>query len=124
MPVVTFTKDDIRSSHLVEKPDWYGYEIVKVNPKPAKSDGSTNYWITFRGLDGEMEGVLVTEMWNIKAPWSMVNLYRGTHGGNDPKAGEEFKLEDTLNIKLQAYTNRGDKFGTIANCLKDFRPLQ
>ena len=93
MPVVTFSKDDIKSSHLVDQPGWYEYEIKKVNPKPAKSDSaSTNYWVTFRGLSGEMEGVLVTEMWNSKASWAMVSLYRATHNGDDPVEGSTLKF--------------------------------
>ncbi len=124
MPVVTFTKEDVRSAHLIEEPAWVKYEIKKVNPKAAKSDGSTNYWVTFIGLEGEMEGVLVTELWNVKAPWSMVSLYRAVNNGQDPKEGDVLKFEELVNIKLEGYTSRGDKFGTNANCIKDYRPLQ
>lgn len=123
MPVVTFSAEDIASGHLVDEPGWFGYEIKKVTPKPAKSDGSTNYWVTFVGQTGEMNGVGVTEMWNAKASWSMVNLYRAINGGKDPKPGDGIDFEALVGIKLQAYTVRGDKFGTIANCLKDYRPL-
>lgn len=124
MPVITFTQDDIRSSHLVEKPDWYDYEIKKVSQKPAKTDGSVNNWVTFRGLSGEMEGVLVTEMWSSKAGWAMIGLYRGTHNGENPKAGDTLDFNDLVGIKLRAMTVRGDKFGAIGNCLKDYRPLE
>lgn len=124
MPVITFTQQDIKSSHIVEKPDWYEYEIKKVSSKPAKTDGSANYWVTFRGLNGEMEDVLVTEMWSSKAGFAMVPLYRGTHGGEDPKAGDSLDFNELVGIKLRAMTVRGDKFGSIGNCLKDFRPLE
>lgn len=124
MPVVTFTKEDIASSHLVENPGWFEYEIKKVSPKAAKSDpNSMNYWVTFKGLSGEMTGVQVTEMWNSKAGWAMVSLYRATHDGKDPVEGDTLKFEDLVGIKLQAMTMKGDKFGSIGNCLKDYKPL-
>jgi len=69
MPIVKFTNEDIKSSYLVVNPDWYDYEISKVTEKPAKSDGSPNYWITFKGQSGEMEGVLVTKLYSSKAGW-------------------------------------------------------
>ena len=122
MPIVKFTNEDIKSSYLVVNPDWYDYEISKVTEKPAKSDGSPNYWITFRGKSGEMEGVLVTKLYSSKAGWAMVPLIKAVNNGKEPGAETPFELNDLIGVSVTAMTRRGDFNGSSINDLVDFRP--
>ena len=124
MPIVKFTQEDIKSSYLVQTPDWYGYEITKVTEKPAKSDGSPNYWLTFKGKTGEMEGVLVTKLYSSKAGWAMVPLIKAVNGGKDVSSDTPFELNDLVGVQVQAMTRRGDFNGTATNDLVDFRPIK
>jgi hypothetical protein len=124
MPVVKFTNEDIKSSYLVQTPDWYDYEVTKVTEKPAKSDGSPNYWITFKGQSGEMEGVLVTKLYSSKAGWAMVPLIKAVNGGKEPVSDTPFELNDLVGVKVSSMTRRGDFNGTTINDLVDFRPVR
>lgn len=124
MPKVKFTAEDLKSSYLVQNPDWYVYEIIKITEKPAKSDGSPNNWITFKGESGEMAGVLVTKCYSSKAGWALVPLVKAANGGKEPSAESDFELDDLLKVKVQAMTRRGDFNGSVVNDLVDFRPVQ
>lgn len=126
MPKVKFTNEDLKSSYLVQNPDWYDYEISKVTEKPAKSDGSPNYWITFKGVGAgqEMNGVLVTKLYSSKAGWAMVPLMKAINSGKEPLPETEFELNDLVGIKVTAMTRRGDFNGSTINDLVDFRPVR
>ena len=122
MPVVNFTEEDIKSSYLVQNPDWYVYEITKITEKPARSDGSPNNWITFKGQTGEMKGVLVTKCYSSKAGWALVPLVKAC--GVEPAQGQSFELDNLKGVQVQAMTRRGDFNGSVVNDLVDFRPVQ
>ena len=124
MPVVNFTEEDIKSSYLVQNPDWYVYEITKITEKPARSDGSPNNWITFKGQTGEMKGVLVTKCYSSKAGWALIPLVKACNGGKDVTAETEFELNDLVGVRVQGMTRRGDFNGSVVNDLVDFRPVQ
>ena len=49
-------------------PGWYPVEVVNVEEKPAKSDGSTNWSIECKVIDGELKGVVLYTNFNEKAP--------------------------------------------------------
>lgn len=123
MGKIRFSESAIKASFLVRNPDWYQYEISKIITKAATS-GSTNYIFIFTGLNGEMQDVGVSVLINEKADWIMYPIFKAANGGQDLAPNTEVDPMDLLNVRLEAYTVRGQRQdGTPQNSLVEFRPL-
>jgi hypothetical protein len=88
------------------------------------SDGSPNDWITFKGVSGEMLGVLVTKCYSSKAGWALLPLVKACNGGKDVPPGVDFELNDLVGVRVSSMTRRGDFNGSVINDLVDFRPVK
>jgi hypothetical protein len=124
MPAITFSNEDIKAGYLVQNPGRFKYEISNIKSKPAKTDGSPNYTIQFKGLDGEMEGVVVFVMISSKAPWLLAPIFKAASGG-ELVPGKNYELDDLKGVVLSAMTVRGQREdGSQFNNLTDYRPVE
>lgn len=119
MPIVSFTEEDIKSGYQVQNPGFYEYEVVKVETKPASTDGSPNYIVALLGQSGEMSGVRVTTLFSSKAKFAFIGLFKAANGGQIEK-GKDYDWDQLIGCKVKAWTKRGDRF---PNELTDFRPV-
>ena len=118
---IKFSESTIKSSFLVETPDWYDYECTKVLEK-TNDKGSINYIFIFEGRSGDMKGVGVSKLINEKADWVLAPLFKAAFGELDPEA--EYDPQKLEGVTLQAYTKRGARMdGTPMNDLVDWRPI-
>jgi hypothetical protein len=124
MPAISFSNDDIKAGYLIQNPGRYKYELTKIKVKPAKTDGSPNYVFQFKGLDGEMEGVVVFVMLSSKASWLIAPIVKACNGGV-LEAGVEYNVEDLAGCQVTAMTTRGTRDdGGMFNSLNDFKPVE
>lgn len=124
MPAIKFSNDDIKAGYLIQNPGRFTYELTNVKTKAAKSDGSPNYIFQFKGLDGEMEGVVVFVMLSSKAGWLIAPIVKACNGG-ELEAGVEYNPEDLKGCRVSAMTTRGTREdGGMFNSLNDFKPVE
>lgn len=125
MPVLNFSDEDIKSGFIVQTPGRYNYEVSKISEKAAKTDGSPNYLLQFKGTSGEMTGVLVFVQISSKAKWLLAPIFKAANGGNPLVAGESYELNDLVGVNLSAMTTRGMRDdGTYFNSLGDWQPIK
>lgn len=124
MGKIKFSNDDIKSGYLVKTPGVFSYQIEKVTEKPSGTDGSPNYTFRFKGLDGEMEGVVVFVMLSSKASWLLAPIFKAANAGQlDPNT--EYDVKDLEGCSVRAMTTRGtDNNGNIRNNLAGFMPVE
>lgn len=119
MPVVSFSDEDLKAGHQVENPGFYEYDITKYDVRPAGTDGSPNYIVTFVGQSGEMAGVRVSALFSSKAKFAYMPLFKAANGGKLEK-GVDYDWDNLVGCRIKAWTKRGDRF---PNELGDFRPV-
>lgn len=125
MPIVSFSDEDIKSGYLVKNPGRFNYEISDIKQKPAKTDGSPVYQFIFKGMDGEMAGVLVVVGISSKAKWLLVPLFRAANGGKELEKDYQYNTDDLKGVVISAMTSRGQTDqGTYFNALGDYLPAQ
>lgn len=125
MPVVNFSDEDIKSGFLVQNPGRYNYQLVKTTVKPAKSDGSDNYVFQFKGLTGEMTGVVVFVQISSKAKWLLAPIFKAANGGKELEKGVGYNTDDLADVILSAMTTRGQRDdGSYFNALGDWQPAK
>lgn len=122
MALFAFTEEDIARDKLVA-PGWYVVQCMKVEDKAAKTDGSNNTWITWKGMSGDAAMVEVAECLNEKFAPNAKKLIAALTGAK-VEAGVQYKIDAGLVEKqLEAFIAPGDVNGTIRNTIKDYRPL-
>ena len=104
-------------------PGWYPVEVVNVEEKPAKSDGSTNWSIECKVIDGELKGVVLYTNFNEKAPGFAKNFIVASGGKLNPKETVEYDLSRSIGQKMQAYVTNELYNNNMTNKLTDFKPL-
>jgi len=116
-----FTEEDIARDKLVS-PGWYDVICTKVENKPAKTDGSNNCWITWKGSSGDANMVEVAECLNEKFAPNAKKLISALTG-EPVKPGVAYKLDESLvgRDSLQAFIAPGDVNGVTRNTIKDYR---
>lgn len=130
MGKIRFSESAIKSSFLVENPDWYVFECTKVLEK-ASTTGSINYIFIFEGKRSknaknpeEMSGVSVSKLINEKADWVMYPMFKAANNGNDLTPETEVDPHDLEGVTFEAMCKRGQRQdGSPQNDLVDFRPL-
>src|SRR5574343_965537 len=122
MRKVSFPDEDIKSGFLVKTPGRYKYELVKIKTKPARTDGSPNYVMQFKGLDGEMEGVVVFVQISSKAKWLLAPIFRAANNGEALSTEQEYEIDDLVGCQFSAMTTRGQSEpGNYFNNLSDWQ---
>ena len=116
---VKFTEEDLKSGYQVQNPGFFDYEITKISSKPANTDGSPNYFVTFLGESGEMAGVRVTMMYSSKARFAFMPLFKAANGGVVER-DHEYSWDNLVGCKVKGWTKRGDRY---PNEITDFRPI-
>jgi|WetSurMetagenome_2_1015567.scaffolds.fasta_scaffold404833_1 hypothetical protein len=125
MPTVSFSDEDIKSGFLVQTPGRYNYELTKVKTKAAKTDGSPNYILQFKGLNGEMEGVVVFVQISSKAKWLLAPIFRAANNGEPLEKDKSYEIDDLVGCTFSAMTSRGQsEQGNYFNNLSDWKPVE
>jgi hypothetical protein len=124
MTLVEFTTDDIANSQGQElhEPGWYNLEVTKINEKPSADGQSTNAWTTFKILDGERAGKLITTNFNSKAAWAKIPLFKAILGEVKPGQGYDFSEQTLKGQKVAGYNENKNVNGEVRNNLRDFKP--
>lgn len=126
---IRFSESTIKAGFLVQNPDWYRYECVKVLEKPS-STGSKNYILVWEGrqtpgTSDEMNGVPVSKLINEKADWVFLPIFVAANGGEPVAPNVEMEPKDLVGITLEARTVRGTRQdGTPMNDLVEWRPVR
>jgi hypothetical protein len=122
---IQFSESTIKSGFIVQNPDWYDYEFVKVEKKDTARGDSQNYIIDLEGRSGEMTNVPVTLVIWENADWVLLPIFKAFLGGKDPEPGVDYEVEDLVGTTLSGYTKRGAHYkdGTPQNDISDWRPV-
>lgn len=127
MSKITFTEEDVKSGQVVAIPGWHGFEITKLSEKPAKTDGSTVYYVQMRVLNGpdpKMLGCFVLKVFSEKAIGRAKSFFSAL--GGEVTAGATFDFDDSLKgMKLDGFLQRGknETNGEDTNDIQTFRPF-
>lgn len=123
MSLISFSESELKAGYLVQNSDWYDFEVTEYKEKPATTDGSPNHIWFLKGLSGEMDQVPVFKLISSKMKTDLLNIMKAFNGGIAPAPGQTMDPKDTVGLKVQAYTKRGqDQNGKTINDLVDFRP--
>lgn len=124
MGKIKFSNDDIKAGYLVKTPGVYNYQIEKITEKPSGTDGTPNYTFRFKGLNGEMEGVVVFVMLSSKATWLLAPIFKAANNG-ELSSDSEYDVKDLEGCTVSAMTSRGtDNNGNLRNNLAGFAPAK
>jgi hypothetical protein len=105
------------------EPGWYPWEIVDVEDKPSKSDGSNNCWVTVEGIGEANRYVQVSILFNEKWSPILIPFIKGALGV-EPKAGDDFNFDSKLKGRqFDGYNQPKLYESKLRNNLVDFRPL-
>lgn len=123
MSLFETTEKQLNRDKLLE-PDWYPWEIVDVEDKPSKTDGSNNCWVTCEGIGENNRYVQVSICFNEKWSPILIPFIKGAMGV-EPVAGDqyEFTKEKLNGKKFQAFNNPKLFENKMRNNLVDFKPL-
>lgn len=136
---VILTPDDLKAGELAVV-GWHPIEVIDYDEKEAseeaKNPGSTNCIWTFKILDGESKGIILTKLINEspkslgynKSLWQTFGFPAIKHP--DGSIGYDLSsdlFKKTLGFKLMGYIKRGKSSpaygGKEFNSLEDFKPM-
>ena len=114
---ISLTPQEIKRGKLIENPGWYGAEISEVLTKPSKGDKSTNYWVYFKGLTGEVKDMQFFRLFNEKALGFIVPFLKAAGVEVNEETGEvqNFDLQALIGRKIKLFIKVGDNQGTPVN---------
>lgn len=122
MSKIRISREDMLKSKVVE-PGWYPCEIVRSSEAPSKTDGSMNYTVEMKILDGPFKDVTVYRLFNEKGMGYAVRFLESLGAKVDPDKGGEFDLDRAVGKKLTVYIKNEIYEGQMRNRVEDFRPI-
>ena len=121
MTRLRITTDDINRSRILPN-DWYPCEIIEVEEKSAKTDGSLLWVLTFRVISGEYQGAYLYHNISEKAPGFAIPLFEVFEGVGNVAEGDY----DPMNLKgkkLLVASSQQLYNGNMKNTVTGFRAL-
>lgn len=89
---LTFSKEDILSTKLIDRKQWLPFRCDKIEQKPSKAGDSMNVVATFICAGGEYEGLKITKYFSEKFQGGIIPFLTGAFG-------IEIKPGDTVDIE-------------------------
>jgi hypothetical protein len=122
MAKLNITPEDLLKGKLVA-PGWYPALIKNVEEKPSKGDGSTNWNLEFKILEGtEFSGVPVYRTFNEKGAGFAQNFVLACGGKFEKGKSFELDFHKTVGTKLKIYITNALYEGKMKNQVEDFQP--
>lgn len=128
---IQLTSDDLAAGEMID-PGWYACECIKYEEKPAGTDRSTNFILSWKTISGKSIGGRTKTLLNEKAMGFGKNLYiaLGAKVVEDPVTKKksltaiELSKDTTVGKKIDIYITRGtSNRGNDFNEAKDYAPL-
>jgi len=118
---ISLTREDVLAGKVV-KPGWYNVQIKDVEPKPSKTDQSTNYWFTFIIQDeGPFKGVPIRKNFSEKWLAPMGGLISAVTGKQFD--GGEVDLEAMAGKTILIKTINKEYNGSMQNDIEAYKPV-
>lgn len=116
------TPEDMKRSKVL-RPDWYVAKVVKIEEKPSKGDGSTNYYVHFVGVSGEAAGVPLVRIFSEKYPGMAIPFLKACGANIDEESGGEFDLHKSVDKELKIHVGNRIWQNKTQNDVDDFAAL-
>lgn len=120
MTSLRYSKDDLLRGKIVD-PGWYDAKVYDIKEYAAASDGSQNWDIHLRIIDGPFDGVPIKRTFNEKAPGFAIKYAEAFGFKTDPNGGE-IPLMNTNGKNVRIYIKNELYNGRMTNKVEDFAP--
>lgn len=121
MPLLKITPEDHLKGKVIP-PGVYQVDVHSIEEKKA-GDGSQNWNVQFKILEGEYKGVTVYKTFNEKGAGFAIDFVTACGGKIDPKQSYDLDFNKTLHSKLKVMVTNRLWEGKMKNNVDGFMPL-
>jgi len=116
------TPEDHLKGRAVD-PGIYNVEVANIEEKQASTDGSQNWNVDFKIIDGKFKGVTVYKTFNEKGAGFAIDFAKACGATIDPKKDYDLDFNRTLHCKLRVDVKNKLYEGNMKNNVVGFLPL-